>query len=419
MIKYRLLIITFITAVLFCFCVSSNKITKLPWYDYYSRNQLDSAKTEFKKYLTRHPKDVTSLSYYAETLRRLKKNISADSLANQILKLDPCNSHALHIKGDIANPQYWRKNPLLNDDSASYYYSKAVECDSAYGEAWKSIWIEAMKRGDSKLEELALIKLYETEFYTKPILSAAQWLLNDLPENAVLLTNGDMDTYPLLVLQTNKNIRTDVTIINVSMLNLKWYFKFVFNRHNIPMGFSSAEFKNLKRVVKEDGKMSKINKPMLKKWDELFLQKKFLRPICFAVTIDTTYLNLFPKRYELQGPYYMLLADTVSRIHNPPAILNSLEKIDPNNFTGPICSQSVTSPIMLNSCFSRRSFDSNFLAIAIHAAIEFSKDSKDSLAYKALDWIDNYLDVVDGKQKHRDMASRFRKNIMNGKYRNQ
>ena len=64
-------------------------------------------------------------------------------------------------------------------------------------------------------------------------------------------------------------------------------------------------------------------------------------------------------------------------------------------------------------------FDANFLAIAIHAAAEFSKDNKDSSAYETLDWIDNYLDVVDGKQKYRDISSRCRKEVMDGKYRNQ
>jgi len=45
-----------------------------------------------------------------------------------------------------------------------------------------------------------------------------QSLLNDLEERAVLFTNGDNDTYPLLWLQS-KGIRPDVRIINLSLLN--------------------------------------------------------------------------------------------------------------------------------------------------------------------------------------------------------
>lgn len=414
MIKDRLLILTFIIAVIYCFCVSSNKITKLPWYRYYSNYQLDSAEIALKKYLSKNPKDLKSLSYYAETLRRLKKNILADSITNFILNLDQCNSHAFYTKGDIANSQYG-KGQFLNEDSAFFYYLKAIECDSTNGNAWEVIWIKAMKKDDTQLENMALKKLYKTGFYTKCAISYARWFLSDLPENAILLTNGDMDTYPLLTLQKNEDFRSDVAVINVSMLNMKWYFKFVCNRYNIPTGFTFNELEHFKRKGKDDGSVS-INKQILSKWYELFNLKKLSRPLCFAITVEENYLKPFNKRMELHGPFYKLLVDTVTRKGDPIALFNSLKKINPNDFTGPFIGERVTSPILLEVKHSRR-FDANVLATAIFAASEFSKVSMDSSAYEVLDCIDNYLDVVDGKQKYRDLSSRCRKEVMNGKYR--
>ena len=108
-------------------------------------------------------------------------------------------------------------------------------------------------------------KELKSNLYNDFYINAAKNYLNSCPPNAILFTYGDNDTYPLLYVQAHLGFRTDVLLVNTSLLSLDRYIdhlrKGVFDAPAYPLVFDASfyegdknnqVFTNLPRNKKEN-----------------------------------------------------------------------------------------------------------------------------------------------------------------------
>lgn len=130
----------------------------------------------------------------------------------------------------------WELNPSFENfvsDIFNVYSNEVMNC------------YLTLRYHQNEIEALKEIKpgLYDS-FYR----DMARRYLASCDSNAILIVNGDMDTFPLLYIQQSEGFRKDVTVINISLLMSGRYISHLFNitegRKPLKFGVSEDIYKN-------------------------------------------------------------------------------------------------------------------------------------------------------------------------------
>jgi tetratricopeptide (TPR) repeat protein len=286
-----------------------------------------------------------ALAWLAECRRRLGRYDEAADAAFAALNLDEHHAFAHTVLGDLFSP-YLSSWERTNPDSAWFHLREAVRYDPSEGGAWSSLWVQAMSRGDREIEKRAAVQMIDSGFLSKPILAYNRWQLEHLPENAILLTNGDMDTYPSIALQEKEGLREDVAVVNLSLLNLPWYARLIRDRSGVALPFDDGEL-DLKSPYKDnDGKVVTVSRQIVAGWMGMLADGSLGRPLCAAVTVDKCNLGEeIGEHAVLCGPYFEISAGPIEDKSDTSRLAECFENLDFGDFEGSFTSPVDRSPV--------------------------------------------------------------------------
>ncbi len=169
------------------------------------------------------------------------------------------------------------------------------------------------------------------------IMEYNQNIMASCEKNAILFTNGDNDTFPMWFLQLLDKYRTDITVVNLSLLNIPWYIKqlknsYPFGENNLFLTMTDADIDSLKpirweeKMVEVSAQYDPLNKRGKVEWSvkptidgkalrvqdlmliEILKSNNWNRPVYFSTTVYKgntiglgDYLNLKGLVYKINS----------------------------------------------------------------------------------------------------------------------
>lgn len=247
----------------------------------------------WKRYYREFPSEYAYANWmYAA---RYATNPHYESLLEKGVKKYPANPVLLYLYSMTEHGGH-------SDLKAQHLLEKALRLDPSYIDPWFSLVIHYMDREPEKID-FALRKILESGAISEEIMDYSYNMLACLEKNAILITNGDNDTYPGWILTRLVKHRPDVIIVNRSMLNTDWY-PFVLNQEGLPRFITENELKKLHEEILNDYKTRNISIPSYGPFSDTLIVRiiesvsREGRPVYFAATLfQSEVIN----RYNKQG----------------------------------------------------------------------------------------------------------------------
>jgi hypothetical protein len=144
-------------------------------------------------------------------------------------------------------------------------------------------------------------KLYAAKDVAPQLMNYNFNTLMSTEQNAILFTNGDNDTYPVWLLQDVKSIRNDVTILNASLIMAdKSYLNKKLKEKGIILSYGDLPTYPSKDFIPELGKYISTNYPNI--------------PVYYALTMWRNYITPIEDNLYLVGLAYKYSNDRIDNI---------------------------------------------------------------------------------------------------------
>jgi hypothetical protein len=228
---------------------------------------------QWREYIDKHGESADALVNLARAYDYSEEEDAAVAALGRAVELDPDHPEALAYYGMLM------ATFLGDPEGALPLLRHCRDVAPGYEYGLTGLATLYMRTGDLKLADEVFKTIFDQRVIPVPLQDYAYNMLVGLPEGAVLFTNGDNDTYPPLALQAGMGFRTDVAVINMSMLSVAVYDDALFDRYPAirPRG-----------EVDPDGEKV-LHQELIRRIVE---EKK--APVYFASTVDFGFAGLEP-----------------------------------------------------------------------------------------------------------------------------
>jgi hypothetical protein len=365
-------------------------------------NKVEQALPLFEQVARADRENVEALTWLAEAYRRTGRREDAIAIARLVLGVDGCNSFAHTV---LAQASYQDSNTV------SVHVSKAIACDSTDPNAWLMMWGVAIRRADRKLRDTSLRKLVDTGFLTKAALAYGRAELQNLPENAVLFTNGDMDTYPAQAVQVVEGFRPDVAVIEREHLGISWGYRFIRDHQNVSLPIPDAQLDFMKDSTDTSGNTISASDQVFRALIAQHGNGTLLRPVAVAPTVEENFYSWDKEHFKYQGMFFLWQPRHDDGIADTAAIRRCLAGIDPESFSGPWAGMNDRSPV-------RRRYTKEIVRILFQMALTYSealiRAGRFAGAEMTLRWLENFEATTELGPVSTEEILGLRKAISNG-----
>jgi hypothetical protein len=176
---------------------------------------------------------------------------------------------------------------------AQILLERAVDLDPSYVDPWYGLVIHYLEHGEEEKMNLALRRILEAGAIADEVMDFSYNVLACLEKNAILVTNGDNDTYPVWILTRILGYRADVRVVNRPLLNTDWY-PLSLLKEGIPTLITAGSLDSLRAAIIRNLKESKGSVPSGGPFSDVLIERLVEacsnagRPVYFAATLQRT-----------------------------------------------------------------------------------------------------------------------------------
>ncbi len=278
----------------------------LSWRDeILSKDEYRDLVRQWQAYVDKHPDSAAACVQLARAMRYAGTASAEErnALIRRALGLDPDCPEALDAYADTG---LHSSQPMLTVEEAIRHARRASELAPSWTYPHFTLWSHfiALNRRDEAGDELRAI--LEKGGFPSTLLDFNYNFLVSAEPGAVIFTNGDNDTYPVLALQEVYGIRTDVAVVNLSLLNLVEYATSVWERAFGRKGpFTEKELRALYDGWKEGWEYKTSGTLYATKVMQALMDKvrkgKWKKPVYFALTVAQDHLEACGQDLKIEG----------------------------------------------------------------------------------------------------------------------